>query len=100
MSGLRSQSDVVIDTSDLNIHQLAVAVADQFGGESGAALRLTLLTFGFKYGLPSDADMVADPWPHGTGGGCLAREPLEERAEASRVSSPLELLHDVVDGCR
>ena len=34
MSGLRSQSDVVIDTSDLNIHQLAVAVGEQFGGES------------------------------------------------------------------
>ena len=60
MSGLRSQSDVVIDTSDLNIHQLAGAVEEQFGGESGPGLRLTLLSFGFKYGLPADADMVAD----------------------------------------
>jgi UPF0042 nucleotide-binding protein len=60
MSGLRSRSDVVIDTSDLNIHQLAVAVEEQFGGESVPGLRLTLLSFGFKYGLPADADMVAD----------------------------------------
>jgi UPF0042 nucleotide-binding protein len=60
MSGLRSQSDVVIDTSDLNIHQLAGAVEEQFGGESGPGLRLTLLSFGFKYGLPADADLVAD----------------------------------------
>jgi len=60
MSELRSQSDVVIDTSDLNIHQLATAVGEQFGGEAGTGLRVTLLSFGFKYGLPADADLVAD----------------------------------------
>jgi UPF0042 nucleotide-binding protein len=60
MSGLRSQSDVVIDTSDLNIHQLAVVVGEHFGGDTDPGLRLTLLSFGFKYGLPADADMVAD----------------------------------------
>jgi RNase adapter protein RapZ len=60
MSGLRSQSDVVIDTSDLNIHQLASVVGEHFGGETEPGLRLTLLSFGFKYGLPADADMVAD----------------------------------------
>jgi UPF0042 nucleotide-binding protein len=59
MAELRSQSDLVIDTSDLNIHQLATAVAEQFS-ENGDATRVTVLSFGFKYGLPSDADNVAD----------------------------------------
>ncbi|MEP6842419.1 MAG: RNase adapter RapZ [Pseudolysinimonas sp.] len=59
MAELRAQSDLVIDTSDLNIHQLATAVAEQFS-EDGDATRVTVLSFGFKYGLPSDADNVAD----------------------------------------
>ena len=59
MAELRSQSDLVIDTSDLNIHQLATVVADQFS-ESSDATRVTVVSFGFKYGLPSDADNVAD----------------------------------------
>jgi len=60
MSELRELSDTVIDTSELNIHQLATVVFDQFAGEATAAVRVTLLTFGYKYGLPADADMVAD----------------------------------------
>lgn len=60
MSELRELSDIVIDTTDLNIHQLATAVTEQFAPEASAAVRVTLLTFGFKYGLPADADMVAD----------------------------------------
>jgi UPF0042 nucleotide-binding protein len=59
MAELRSQSDLVIDTSDLNIHQLATTIAEQFSDE-GDATRVTVLSFGFKYGLPSDADNVAD----------------------------------------
>jgi UPF0042 nucleotide-binding protein len=59
MAELRAQSDLVIDTSDLNIHQLATAVAEQFS-EDGDATRVTVLSFGFKYGMPSDADNVAD----------------------------------------
>ncbi|MGN6272849.1 MAG: RNase adapter RapZ [Protaetiibacter sp.] len=60
MAGLREQSDLVIDTSDLNIHQLAMRVAELFGEETAPSLKLTVLSFGFKYGLPPDADMVAD----------------------------------------
>jgi UPF0042 nucleotide-binding protein len=59
MAELRSQSDLVIDTSDLNIHQLATAVAEQFSDDDGQT-RVTVVSFGFKYGLPSDADNVAD----------------------------------------
>jgi UPF0042 nucleotide-binding protein len=60
LAGLREASDVVIDTSDLNIHQLANTVIEQFADEHFVGLQVTLMSFGFKYGLPADADMVAD----------------------------------------
>jgi len=57
---LRSQSDLVIDTSELNIHQLASLVAEHFAAVDEPTTRVTVLSFGYKYGLPSDADHVAD----------------------------------------
>ncbi|QEO10082.1 RNase adapter RapZ [Protaetiibacter larvae] len=60
MAGLREHSDLVLDTSELNIHQLATRIGELFGEDSAPSLRLTLMSFGFKYGLPADADMVAD----------------------------------------
>ena len=57
---LREQADVVIDTSDLNIHQLSTKITDHFSLEQSSRLQLTVMSFGFKYGLPTDADMVAD----------------------------------------
>lgn len=57
---LRSQSDLVIDTSELNIHQLASLIAEHFAGADEPTTRVTVLSFGYKYGLPSDADHVAD----------------------------------------
>lgn len=65
---LRELSEVIIDTSELNVHQLAAAITNQFTIDPDVTLRITLQSFGFKYGLPSDADMVADarfiPNPH------------------------------------
>jgi UPF0042 nucleotide-binding protein len=60
MLSMRESSDIIIDTSDLNIHQLATTISDTFAGADTAGLNLTLLSFGFKYGLPADADLVAD----------------------------------------
>jgi len=60
MAEIRELSDVVIDTTDLNIHQLATAIIDKFAAEDAAGLRLTILSFGFKYGVPTDVDLVAD----------------------------------------
>jgi UPF0042 nucleotide-binding protein len=60
MAELRSQSDLVLDTSDLNIHQLATAIGEQFSDGASNSTRVTVMSFGFKYGLPSDADNVAD----------------------------------------
>lgn len=57
---LRETADYVIDTSAINIHQLATKITDSFSQVSSGRLRLTILSFGFKYGLPADADQVAD----------------------------------------
>jgi UPF0042 nucleotide-binding protein len=56
----RESADVVIDTSHLNVNQLRVRVEELFGGEDTRRLRVTVLSFGFKYGLPADADFVVD----------------------------------------
>jgi UPF0042 nucleotide-binding protein len=57
---LRETSDVVVDTSELNIHQLATSISEKFAEAESPGVRVTLVSFGFKYGLPADADMVAD----------------------------------------
>jgi UPF0042 nucleotide-binding protein len=57
---LRESADIIIDTSDLNIHQLAVEINQIFAAQDSADIQLTLMSFGFKYGLPADADLVAD----------------------------------------
>lgn len=67
LAGLRAQADLVIDTSQLNVHDLRRKVEAAFGGGE-AQLRATVLSFGFKYGVPIDADVVLDarflPNPH------------------------------------
>jgi len=60
MAELREMSDFVIDTTELNIHQLATKVQEQFAEDGEVATKVTIMSFGFKYGLPPDADMVAD----------------------------------------
>jgi UPF0042 nucleotide-binding protein len=56
----REQADVIIDTSHLNVNQLRRRVEELFGGEDARRLRVTVLSFGFKYGLPPDAEFVLD----------------------------------------
>jgi UPF0042 nucleotide-binding protein len=56
----REQADVLIDTSHLNVNQLRSRVEEMFAGEDARRLRVTVLSFGFKYGLPPDADFVLD----------------------------------------
>ncbi len=66
---LRGEADLVLDTSVLNVHELRTKVAAAFGAEDQASrISLTLVSFGYKYGLPVDADLVVDcrflPNPH------------------------------------
>ena len=67
LAGLRADADVVVDTSQLNVHDLRHRVEAAFGGDA-APLRATVMSFGFKYGIPVDADVVLDgrflPNPH------------------------------------
>jgi UPF0042 nucleotide-binding protein len=60
LQDLRADADVVIDTSGLNVHQLAKKVAPVFTKEAGPRLRIAVMSFGFKYGVPLDADFVFD----------------------------------------
>jgi RNase adapter protein RapZ len=65
---LRGDADVIIDTSMLNVHELSAKVEVAFGDAESPAVRATVVSFGFKYGIPVDADMVVDmrflPNPH------------------------------------
>jgi UPF0042 nucleotide-binding protein len=56
----REQADVLIDTSHLNVNQLRARVEELFASPEALRLRVTVLSFGFKYGLPPDADFVLD----------------------------------------
>ena len=68
LAGIRASADLVIDTSAINVHELAARVTQAYGGGSDTELQLTLMSFGFKNGIPIDADMVFDirflPNPH------------------------------------
>ena len=57
---VRSVADIVLDSSSLNIHQLEKKVSDLFENGDGADLRVNILSFGYKYGIPVDADLVTD----------------------------------------
>lgn len=60
LRSLRGAADMIIDTSHLNTHQLADKVATGFAESVARALRATVVSFGYKYGIPVDADLVAD----------------------------------------
>lgn len=57
---VRDRADVTIDTSNLSVHDLARAMREVVAAENEKGLRLTVVSFGFKYGLPLDADHVVD----------------------------------------
>ncbi|MGH9213734.1 MAG: RNase adapter RapZ [Acidimicrobiales bacterium] len=66
---VKDEADVVVDTSDLNVHDLRRRMATLFPQDDvGSAMQTTVLSFGYKHGLPLDADLVFDcrflPNPH------------------------------------
>ena len=69
MMPFRARADLIIDTSDMNARDLRLKIGAYFGGEGeGDDLKTTVVSFGYKYGLPVDADIVLDvrflPNPH------------------------------------
>ncbi len=68
LSELRGLSDLIIDTTDLNVHELRERVLDLVDDPSSATLRIDVVSFGFKRGSPREADLLLDvrflPNPH------------------------------------
>jgi len=68
LAGVRAAADLIIDTSTLSVPELRANIERAFGGPAAAQISVTVESFGFKYGLPMDADMVMDvrflPNPH------------------------------------
>jgi UPF0042 nucleotide-binding protein len=107
---VRGDADLVLDTSRLNVHQLRARIRDSFGGGTAVGLRLSLISFGYKYGLPVDADMVADcrflPNPHWipelapmTGQDAPVRDYVLAQPDAEEfLRHYTELLHVVLPG--
>ncbi len=68
LADLRGDSDLVLDTSDFNVNQLKDRISELFGTAESTRLKVTVISFGFKYGIPVDADWLGDmrflPNPH------------------------------------
>jgi UPF0042 nucleotide-binding protein len=108
LDALKAQADVVIDTSDLNIHQLRARMVDLFAGDLPmGGLQVTVSSFGYKHGLPLDAELVFDcrflPNPHWdeqlrpqTGLDEPVRRYVFERGPASAFLDAIEALLDIV----
>jgi UPF0042 nucleotide-binding protein len=68
MADLKDSAEIVLDTSSLNVHELAASMSELFSEDGPVVVRLNVMSFGFKYGLPTDANFVADvrfiPNPH------------------------------------
>jgi RNase adapter protein RapZ len=60
LAPLRDEADLVLDTTGLSVHQLRAKIEHAFGGEASTCTRITLVSFGYKYGLPMDSDLVID----------------------------------------
>lgn len=101
---VKSAADLVIDTSDLNVHQLKAKLVAAFDDDqTGQRLQLAVESFGYKHGLPMDADIVMDvrflPNPHWddalrplTGHDPAVRDFVLERAVASDFLDGFESL--------
>jgi len=69
LGGVRERAEIVIDTTELNVHDLRRTIVDRFGGRRAeGGTQVTVMSFGYKHGLPPDADLVFDcrflPNPH------------------------------------
>ena len=60
LRAVRGEADLVLDTAALNVHELRARMRDYFGTGAATAPRVSVISFGYKYGLPVDADLVAD----------------------------------------
>jgi UPF0042 nucleotide-binding protein len=68
MAPIRRLADVIIDTSKFSVHELRQLITERFQGQGRRPLLVSVVSFGFRYGIPADADLVFDvrflPNPH------------------------------------
>ncbi len=61
LEAVKEEADLIVDTTDLNIHQLKARIVDLFGSDSPeSGMQTTILSFGYKHGVPTDVDLVLD----------------------------------------
>ena len=61
LSDIRDRADLVVDTGELNVNQLRSRLMEVFSGEDeSGTMRSSILSFGFKYGVPTDVDLMFD----------------------------------------
>ena len=60
LRAIKESADLIIDSTSLNIHQLEKKISDHFQNAIDADLSVNILSFGYKYGIPADADLVVD----------------------------------------
>ncbi|MFC5994225.1 RNase adapter RapZ [Pseudonocardia hispaniensis] len=112
LAPLRETADLVVDTSTLSVPKLRATLERAFGAELAQDTRVTVLSFGYKYGLPMDSDLVVDvrflPNPHWipelrphTGRDADVRDyVLSQEGAEEFIARYLELLHLVSAGYR
>ncbi|TLP98837.1 RNase adapter RapZ [Nesterenkonia salmonea] len=112
LAPVKEQADIVLETTELNVHGLANAINELFNDDGPITLRLNVMSFGFKYGVPADANYVADvrfiPNPHWvpelrplTGQDARVRDyVLENEGAGEFVDRYVEALKPVLDGYR
>ena len=68
LASVKEQADVVVDTTDLNVHQLRDRLLSLFADDVAFGMRTSVVSFGYKHGIPLDVDLVLDcrflPNPH------------------------------------
>lgn len=109
---LKEQAEIVVDTTGKNVHTLATTITELFTESGPIVLRLNVMSFGFKYGLPQDANFMADvrflPNPHWvpelrpfTGRDAEVSDfVLQQQGAAEFVDHYLAALRPVLDGYR
>ena len=104
---VKTLADVVVDTTDLNVHQLRDRILELFAREAEAGLQTSVVSFGYKHGLPLDADVVLDcrflPNPHWidelrpfTGLDAPVREYVLDQPETKEFLERLDDLFDLL----
>jgi UPF0042 nucleotide-binding protein len=110
LGDLRATADIVLDSSALNVHQLGNKIGEVFAQLSDRGIHLSLLSFGYKYGIPYDADFILDcrfiPNPHWVPelqplsgkDGAVAKMVLDNPATKEFINNFLHLFDGTKDG--